>query len=186
MDIELPQLKTESKVCSETRKEDFEKRKKAGEYKQKNPADPFIQGQKYYVLDENVPNCVNSVVCNQTFEIGRKHSSLGKDISGNDNRFLKDTCFSYDAKYNTGNEIKQLDTLVDAYDENGEFNKFTTQISNKKYKYKLETPNKNDKIYYRKCSMFGCNSGTSLIDISGGRRKTRKNRRKNRKSRNRK
>jgi hypothetical protein len=117
-------------------------------------------------------------VCNQSFEIGRKHSSLGKD----DKRFLKDTCFSYDAQYNTGNDKKQLDTLVNAYDVNGEFNKFTTQITKGKYKYKLDTPNPNDNIYYRKCPLFGCKSGTSLMDISGGRR-TKRNKRKQRKLR---
>lgn len=156
-------------ICSKTQKEQL--KNKLQNYTKKKREEPFVQGQKYYVLDENVPNCVNSIVCNQTFEIGSKHSSLGKDVNG-DKRFLKDTCFSYDAKYNTGKEIKQLDTL-DSYNEKS---KFITQITKGKYKYKLDTPNQNDNIYYRKCPLFGCKSGTSLMDISGGRKTKRKKR----------
>ena len=173
--IELPST-TPSTVCSDIRKSDLQKRK--GNYTKKNPNEPFIKGQKYYVIDENVPNCVNSIVCNETFSKGDKHSSLGKDANGNDNRFTTNKCFSYDAQYNTGNEKKQLDTLVDAYDANGEFNNFTTGISKRKYKYQMDMSNPNNEVYYRKCSMFGCKSGTSLMDISGGR--TRKNRRNRR------
>jgi hypothetical protein len=182
MDIPLQSPNTQSNVCSTTRKEDLQQRLK--NYTQKLPHEPFIQGQKYYVIDKNIPNCVNSIVCKQTFNKGDKHSSLGKDANGNDNTFPNHKCFSYDSKYNIGNETKQLDTLVDNYDEHGEFNKFTTKISNKKYKYQLDTSNPNNLVYYRKCSMFGCKAGTSLMDISlNGAGKTKRKKQKNKKLR---
>ena len=69
-----------------------------------------------------------------------------------------------------------MDTLVDSYNENGEFNKFRTKIWNtKKYQYELDT---SPDVYYRKCPFYGCSSGTSALDITGGKRKkTRKKRR---------
>jgi hypothetical protein len=170
-------------ICSKTRKYDVEKRLK--NYVKKRPEEPFIKGQKYYVIDESVPNCVNSIVCNETFSKGDKHSSLGKDENGVDKRFTEHKCFSYDAQFNNGTEKKQIDTLVNEYDENDEFNTYKTKIAKRKYKYRLDMSNPQLSIYYRKCPMFGCTSGTSLMDISGGRRKTRRTK-QNRKLRTRK
>jgi len=170
-------------VCSDKRYQDVKKGATTN-YIPKNTKEPFVSGQKYYVLDKNVPNCVNSVVCNQTFADKDTSTYIDKDGNKRKTTYSEPTCFSYDAQYNTGTEIKQLDTLADNY-ANGVYDKFNTKISKRKYKYQL--PTSTPDIYYRKCNLFNrCNSGTSLIDISGGRRKTRKNRRNYRKSRNRK
>jgi hypothetical protein len=78
-----------------------------------------------------------------------------------------------------GTGINQLNTLADKYDENGIYNKFNTIIANRKSN-KYQLPTTTPDIYYRTCSMFGCKSGTSLMDITGGRKtkKTRKTKRK--------
>ena len=164
------QVPVTKSICSKTRKEDIKKRLQ--NYTKKKSDDPFIHGQKYYVLDEKIPNCVHSIVCNQSFTPKDTHSSLGKDKFG-DLNFKHHTCSSYDAKYNTGNEIKQLDTL--ANDDT------ITKIEKRKYKYQLDNPNV--EIYYRKCPLFGCKSGTSLLEVTGGKTKRNRNRNRNRKLR---
>jgi len=49
---------------------------KLSNYTKKNIGEPFKSGQKYYILDNKIPNCVNSIGCNQTFRTGETHPSL--------------------------------------------------------------------------------------------------------------
>ena len=172
---------TSSQVCSEKRYEDVKERAKTN-YKLKDSKEPFVKGQKYYVVDKNVPNCINSVICEQTF--GNKDTStfIDNDLNKHKTTFSEPKCFSNNAYYNTGTEKKQLYTLADKYDTNGIFDKFNTTIANRRHN-KYQLPTSTPDIYYRTCSMFGCKSGTSLMDISGGRRKTKRNKRKNKKTR---
>ena len=150
-------------VCSPLREEDVNRRLK--NYIKKNPDEPFIQGQKYYVVDKNVPNCINSFVCGQSFRKGQTSRRFNEKTNQLESfQIDKDKCFSSDAQYNDGKEKKQLSTLLP--------NKFKTFIWNtKKYPYEL---NNDAEIYYRKCPLYGCKKGTSALDISGGRKTKRK------------
>ena len=177
MNVELPN----KQVCSDTRYEDLKNRAKSN-YKLKNPNEPFKKGQKYYVFDKNVPNCVNSVLCEQTFRPGDKSTFVDNDLKKQVTIHNEPKCFSNNAYYNTGTEIKQLNTLANKYDENGIFNKLNTTIENRKsniYQLPTSTPD----IYYRTCSMIGCKSGTSLMDTKGGTRKTKRKKQINKKLR---
>jgi len=159
-------------VCSPSREQDVINRLK--NYIKKNPDEPFIQGQKYYVVDKNVPNCINSFVCGQSFRKGQTSRRFNEKTNQLETfQVDKDKCFSSDAQYNDGKEKKQLSTLV--LNKNYEkFDKFKTFIWNtKKYPYEL---NSNIEIYYRKCPLYGCKKGTSALDISGGRKTKRKKR----------
>ena len=171
---------TQSSVCSPSRKNDLLNRLQ--NYTLKKPNEPFKTGQKYYIVDDNVPNCVNSINCTQTFRKGEKSRRLNKDTKQFEQfEFDQDKCFSSDAQYNTGNEKKLLESLVNSgdYDANGESNKFKTKIWNTK-NYKYEVNSSNPEIYYRTCPFYGCNSGTSALDISkGGKRKKNKKTKRN-------
>jgi len=156
-----------TKPCSSERKTELSNKIK--NYTKKNIGEPFMPGQKYYILDNNVPNCVNSFICKQPLRKGQTHPSLGQTFDNN-------ICFSYDSQFNAGNEQKQLDTITNNYNEYGKSDEFKVKVYNKgKYKYEL---NDQPDIYYRTCPMWGCKSGTSLIELAKGGRKTRRRSRK--------
>lgn len=187
-ELEMSEFNKQYNVCSETRKSDLQNR--LSKYTRKQPNEPFIQGQKYYVVDDKVPNCVNSFVCGQPFRKGQT-SRRFNDVTNQLESFQvdKDKCFSSDAQYNTSIEKKQLDKLDDPkiWDEKGMFNKYETKIwDTKKYPYELNNDNPNAQIYYRNCPFYGCSSGTSALDISpmgGKKKKTKKRKQKFRRTR---
>ena len=116
------------KLCSNERKQEL--RFKLQKYTKKNVGEPFKTGQKYYILDNKVPNCVNSIVCNQTFMKGQTHSSREGEP------FMNNKCFSYDSQVNLGNKKVQLDTQVKNYNTYGKSDDFNVKVWNKgKYKY---------------------------------------------------
>jgi hypothetical protein len=162
-------------VCSEEQYENIKNKAKTN-YKLKNPKESFVKGQKYYVLDKNVPNCVNSVLCEQTFANKDTTTFIDNDLNKHETTFSEPKCFSNNAYYTTGTEKKQLYTLADKY-VNGIYDKFNTTIANRRHN-KYQLPTTTPDIYYRKCPIFGCKSGTSLI---GGRKTKRKTRKRSRK-----
>ena len=149
------------------------------------PTGSFKKGQKYYVVDKNLPNCVNSIVCNETMEKGMPDLSFNgstRDESGKLIRKInKDNiCHSYDVqtKTNTG-EKKQLKDITNEYNSEGINTKYKTGIYTKRQKYIYSLPDE-DGIFYRDCPIWGCKSGTSAIDVIGpkGGKKTRRNKRR--------
>jgi hypothetical protein len=184
--MDLPQNAT---VCSPSREQDVKKR--LTNYIKKQPNELFILGQKYYVVDKNVPNCINSFVCGESFRKGQTSRRFNEKTNQLESfQVDKDKCFSSDAQYNTGNEKLQLSQLdkTKLWDDKGVFNKYETKIwDTKKYPYELNNDNPNVEIYYRNCPIYGCKSGTSALDISmGGKRKQKKTKRKQKLKKNRK
>jgi hypothetical protein len=180
----MEDLTQNTNVCSPLREQDVKKRLQ--NYTRKQPNELFIPGQKYYVVDKNVPNCINSFVCGESFRKGQTSRRFNEKTNQLESfQVDKDKCFSSDAQYNTGNEKLQLNQLdaTKMWDEQGVFNKYETKIwDTKKYPYELNHSNPNVEIYYRNCPFYGCKSGTSVLDISGG-KKTKQKKRKQKKFR---
>ena len=155
--------------CSPERIENLKTKLKEYTYKKKEKGQPFKKDQKYYIIDSNAKNCVNSIVCNQEFESWQTHSSRDGE------KFGVNKCFSYDSKVNLGDKQVQLDTQVKTRNKNGKSEDFKVKVWDKgKYKYELDDQ---DDIYYRSCYPWGCKSNTSAFDIKGG-RKTRRNKKR--------
>ena len=125
-ELEMSEFNKPYNVCSKERQTDL--RNRLSKYTRKQPNEPFIQGQKYYVVDDKVPNCVNSFVCGQPFRNGQTSRRFNEQTNQLESfQVDKDKCFSSDAQYNTGNEKKQLSTIDEPKirDEKGVFNKYT-------------------------------------------------------------
>jgi len=142
MDIELKEVNPTRYNCKNTVTE-----LQSVGYKQKPLEYSFTEGQKYYEVDDTLPNCVKSYVCNNTFK--------NNDWQYGDKEY-RNQCTIKEYKYK---------------DEDGNI---VSKPTNKPV-------NTSNNIYYRKCPLWGCKSGTSAIDTIkstvGGKRTHKKRRR---------